>query len=274
MRLKIGETIMIKKIAIGLIFTLITGVLVVGAMNRTTAKSDQYNPAETVAQNGNGGGQNSDGDRQYGNQHEPLEQSELGGQGQGERGQGQNGRFATTDTADTVNEPNEPNEVTNTPLGGQGQGNVAGNGQGSGAQKQDADRYGNPEAPTSHSEYLTYQGPILTAPAAGVELVIDTADGALTIGTGPSYWLESNIILAAGDEINVTGYWEEGEFKSTTLTRISDSLTVVLRTETGQPLWSGSMRNTTNGQSQGRGQGQSQGQGNGQGNGRLTTTEG
>jgi hypothetical protein len=147
---------------------------------------------------------------------------------------------------------------------------VAGNGQGNGAQKQDADRYGNPEAPTSHGEYLTYQGTILAAPAAGVELVIDTADGALTIGTGPSYWLESNIILADGDEISVTGYWEDGEFKAASLTRVSDNLTVVLRTETGQPLWSGSMRNTTNGQGQSRGQGQ----GNGQGNGRLTTTEG
>ena len=242
---------MIKKITLGLIFTLITGVLIVGASNRTTAKTDQYNPVETAAQTGNGGGQNRDSERQYANEHEPLslekEQTEQAGQGQGGQGQG-NGRLANTESA----------SESNSPLGGQGQGNVDGNGQGNGAQKQDADRYGNPEAPTSH-DMLTYQGTVLTAPAAGVELVIDTADGALTVGTGPSYWLESSILLAVGDEISIIGYWEEGEFKASTLTRSSDNLTVVLRSESGQPLWSGSMRNSTSGQGQGQGQGQGNG---------------
>lgn len=248
---------MIKKIALGLIFTLITGILIVGAANRTAAKTDQYNPAGTVAQHGNGGGQNRDSERQVNNQQE---------QGQG------NGRYANTESTNEVT----TNEVTS-PLGGQGQGNVDGNGQGNGAQKQDADRYGNPEAPTNHDDMMTYQGTVLTAPAAGVELVIDTADGALTVGTGPSYWLESSIMLAVGDEINITGYWEEGEFKASTLTRSSDNLTVVLRTESGQPLWSGSMRNNTSGQGQGQGNGQGQGQGNGQGqgqgNGNLNANE-
>lgn len=260
---------MIKKIAIALIFTLITGVLVVGAVNRTTAKSEQYNPAETVAQNGNGGGgQNSDGERQYANQHEPLflekeetERPERSDQGQGGQGQG-NGRF--TSEATITNEVTT-NEVS-PPLGGQGQGNVAGNGQGNGAQNQDADRYGNPEAPINHDDMLIYQGTILTAPAEGVELVIDTTEGAVTIGTGPSYWLEASILLAAGDEISVTGYWEEDEFKASTITRSSDNITVTLRDETGRPLWSGSMRNTTDGQGQGQGQGRGQGQGQGNGN--------
>ena len=239
---------MIKKIALGLIFTLITGVLIVGAANRTAAKTDQYNSAETVAQNGSGGGQNRDSERLYSNQQE---------QGQG------NGRLANT----------EATIENNQPLGGQGQGNVDGNGQGNGAQKQDADRYGNPEAPTSH-DMLTYQGIVLTAPAAGVELVIDTADGALTVGTGPSYWLESSILLAVGDEISIIGYWEEGEFKASTITRSSDNLTVVLRTESGQPLWSGSMRNNNSGQGQGQGSGQGRGQGQGQGNGNQNNAQG
>jgi hypothetical protein len=113
---------------------------------------------------------------------------------------------------------------------------------------------------------LTMQGIVTTAPAEGVELVINTTDGELTIGTGPSYWLESAIILAVGDEISVTGFWEEGEFKASSLTRTSDNLVVTLRDENGRPLWSGSVRNTTNGQGQGQGRGQGQG-GQGQGNG-------
>jgi hypothetical protein len=247
---------MIKKIALGLIFTLITGVLIVGAANRTTAKTEQYNPAETVAQTGDGGGQNRDSERQYANQHEPLylekEQTGQNDQRQGGQGQG-NGRSNTNGV---------PNNETNSPLGGQGQGNVAGNGQGNGAQNQDADRYGNLEAPISH-EMLTFSGVVTTAPAAGVELVIRTDEGDLTIGTGPSYWLEANITLAVDDTISVTGFWEDDEFKATSLTRLSDNLTVILRDETGRPQWSGSMRNTSNGQGQGQGRGQAQGQGNG-----------
>jgi len=245
---------MIKKVAIALIFTLITGVLVVGAVNRTTAKSEQYVPSETTAQIGEGrgsGGQNSEGERQYANQHAPLSiEKEQTGQGQGGQGQG-NGSYANNEAINEINQP----------MGGQGQGNVAGNGQGNGIQNQDADRYGNPEDPISH-DMLTVQGIVNTTPAEGVELVINTAEGELTIGTGPSYWLEENIILAAGDEISVTGYWEEDEFKASSLTRTSDHLLVILRDENGRPMWSGSVRNTTNGQ--GRGQG-GQGQGLGQG---------
>jgi hypothetical protein len=246
---------MIKKIALGLIFTLIAGVLVVGAVNRTTAKSAQYSPSEAVAQTGNGGGQNLDGERQYANQHEPLYlEKEQGGQGQGQngqigqtgqgQGQGQNGRS-------TAN----PTQNTETPLGGQGSQSY--NGQGNGAQKQDADRYGSPAAPTSHDDLLTYQGLVSTAPAPGVELVIITNEGDLTIGTGPSQWLETVITLQSGDEISVTGFWENGEFKAVTLTRASDALTITLRDETGRPMWSGSANN------------QGQGQGQGQGNGRM-----
>jgi len=251
---------MIKKVAIALIFTLVTGVLVVGAVNRTTAKTEQYTPSETTAQigEGRGGGQNSEGERQYANQHDPLylekEQTEERGQGQGGNSQG-NGRYANSESANKSNEP----------LGGQGQGNIEGNGQGSGAQNQDADRYGNPEEPISH-DILIVQGTVATAPAEGVELVIETAEGDLKIGTGPSYWLEENITLAEGDEISVTGYWEEDEFKASSLTRTSDDLLVILRDENGRPMWSGSVRNTTNNQGQGQGRGQGgQGQGLGQG---------
>jgi len=253
---------MIKKIAIGLIFTLITGVLVVGAMNRTTAKSEQYTPAEAVAQNGNGGGQNSDGERLYANQHDPLAQNELGGQGQVEQGQGQNGRFATTDT------------TNETPLGGQGQGNQGVNRQNSQNNQNNATCDGDcdtqPLNQTLHDDLLTFQGTVTTAPAAGVEMVIDTADGLQTIATGPSQWLETSITLVPGDNVIVIGFWEDGEFKATTITRTDDNLSITLRDDLGRPMWSGSVRNNANG----RGQGQGQGQENGQGNGRLPTTEG
>ena len=244
---------MIKKIVIGLIFTLIAGVLVVGAANRTSAKTAQYNPAETSPQTGNSGGQNSDGERQYANQHEPLylekEETGQGGQGQG------NGRSTTT----------TDDQTAITPLGGQGQGYQGGNGQGNQANQNnnlcDGDCDTQPLNQTLHDDLLTFQGIVTTAPAAGVEMVIDTSERSQTIATGPAQWLETSIILAPGDNVVVTGFWENGEFKATTITRTSDNLTVTLRDDAGRPMWSGSVRNSANGQGQGLGRGQGQGQG-------------
>jgi hypothetical protein len=249
---------MIKKIAIGLIFTLIAGVLVVGAANRTSAKTAQYSPAETAAQTGNGGGQNTNGDRQYANQHEPLNLANEQG-GQGGQGQGQNGRSAATTTDQTMT----------TPLGGQGQGYQGGNGQTNQANQNnnlcDGDCDSQPLNQTLHDELLTFQGVVTVAPAAGVEMVIDTTEGSQIIATGPAQWLETSILLVPGDNVMVTGFWEDGQFKATTITRTSDNLTVTLRDELGRPMWSGSVRNSTNGQGQGRGQGQGQGNGKAQG---------
>ena len=240
---------MIKKIALGLIFTLITGVLIVGAANRTSAKTDQYNPAGTVAQNGNGGGQNIDADRLHTNQQE---------QGQG------NGRFANTESTTENNDDVTTNDVT-TPLGGQGQGYQGGNSQVNQANQNnnlcDGDCDTQPLNQTLHDDLLTFQGIVTTAPAAGVEMVIDTSERSQTIATGPAQWLETSIILAPGDNVVVTGFWENGEFKATTITRTSDNLTVTLRDDAGRPMWSGSVRNSANGQGQGLGRGQGQGQG-------------
>jgi hypothetical protein len=261
---------MIKKIAIGLIFTLITSVLVVGAVNRTNAKAEQYAPSEAVAQNGNGGGQNLDGDRQYPNEHDPLylEKEQTGQVGQEQSGQGQeNGRYANTESTNETTNDMTTNEVNtdevSPPLGGQGQGYQGGSGQnGQNNIVCDGDCDTQPLNQTLHNDLLTYQGIVSTAPAASVELVIDTVDGPQTIATGPAQWLESSIMLVSGDNVTVTGFWENGEFKATAITRSSDNFTVTLRDELGRPLWSGSVRNTTNGQGQGQDRGQGQGNGN------------
>jgi len=113
---------------------------------------------------------------------------------------------------------------------GRGQGN-AGNGL---AERQ----YANLEA--APEEWLAYQGTVLQPPAEGLDLVIRTADGEeLTVGTGPMYMAGQGFTLQAGEQIQVRGYWEDGEFKAAQVTRHSDGRSIDLRDESGRPLWAG-----------------------------------
>ncbi|MFZ5915651.1 MAG: hypothetical protein ACOYZ7_01805 [Chloroflexota bacterium] len=125
---------------------------------------------------------------------------------------------------------------------GQGNGNAgaaAGSGLGRGQGNGLAERqYANLEA--APEEWLEYQGTVLQPPADGVDLVILTADGEeLTVGTGPMYMAGQGFTLQAGEQIQVRGYWEDGEFKAAQVTRHSDGRSIDLRDESGRPLWGG-----------------------------------
>jgi hypothetical protein len=91
-------------------------------------------------------------------------------------------------------------------------------------------------------EWYTYSGTVAQVPAAGVDLVLETAEGELVIGTGPSALTEQGIEVQEGDELEVVGYWEDDEFKAAEITLLATGQTVVLRDEWGRPAWSGSER--------------------------------
>ncbi|MFC2015637.1 DUF5666 domain-containing protein [Chloroflexota bacterium] len=92
-------------------------------------------------------------------------------------------------------------------------------------------------------DWMEYEGTVLQAPVDGADLVIQTADGEeLTVGTGPGYLAAQGFILEAGDQVQVRGYWEDGELKASQLTRARDQKTIVLRDELGRPAWAGNGR--------------------------------
>jgi hypothetical protein len=78
----------------------------------------------------------------------------------------------------------------------------------------------------------------------GSELVLLTAQGEqVTLGLGKSsYWQSLGITLQAGDPVEITGFWEDGEFEVQTLTATATAQTAVLRGENGRPLWAGGGR--------------------------------
>lgn len=72
------------------------------------------------------------------------------------------------------------------------------------------------------------------------ELTIETAEGAVTVHLGPEwYWETEGITLAEGDQVLVSGFYEDDTFEVASIENLTAGQTVTLRDETGRPLWAG-----------------------------------
>jgi hypothetical protein len=121
-------------------------------------------------------------------------------------------------------------------------------GQGGGNGRSAAATVGTGSGNTVRSEeWNVYEGTVVQAPGAGVDLVIATDDGEeIAIGTGPSYMEAQGFALQAGERVQVEGYWEDdAEFKAAQITRLQDGATIALRDQAGRPAWAGNGRGAT-----------------------------
>ena len=261
---------MTKKIILISLFVLFAGALIAGGVYRTSARSGYdislggeniveiaQNPEGVTPHNGQVAG--SEGGRQgertgqglgndgvaQGRNAKPDGSSGQGesgqgqsqgqqGQGQGQQGQGRGQNFNGQEL--------EGQELEN------GQGSRGG-GQGRNSQLES----------TELQESIVIEGTISQAPAAGVDMIIETDSGEVLVGTGPGYLQEQGFDLAAGDAVQVSGFFEDDEFKAVTITRLSDGESVALRDEFGRPMWSGAGRRASSGEFQGGGSGQGNG---------------
>lgn len=228
---------MFKKILLWSMFILFAGILVFGAVYRTSAKTEQQSDAGVaLAQGAQGSGyRGGAGARPVDDTHEPpAEQPFYGRQSDSvDPGRGQG-------------------------FGGQSSGGQSSGGQSSGAQGSD-NRGAAADAPGAQDrqraqdvdvvhESVTYTGEVVQVPGAGIDLILATAEGEMTIGTGPNYLAGEGFVLAVSESVEITGFWEDGEFKAVTIVRLADGSTITLRDATGRPNWSGAVRS-------GRGQG-------------------
>lgn len=118
--------------------------------------------------------------------------------------------------------------------GAQGRGQGTGTGQGTGGQGQ-----------LNLSEDVdivqeTIEGTVVQV----TELVIETVDGQqVQIGLGPSAYREGQgFVLEVGEQVRVSGHWEDGEFKAGQVVKVASGESIVLRDESGRPLWAGQGR--------------------------------
>jgi hypothetical protein len=72
-----------------------------------------------------------------------------------------------------------------------------------------------------------------------VGMTVALADGSqVYVELGPSFYWQAQGTLAADDVITIDGFYNGDQYHAATLTK-ADGATLVLRSETGQPLWSG-----------------------------------
>lgn len=117
--------------------------------------------------------------------------------------------------------------------------------------------------------WLEYEGSVIQVPDDGNELVIQTGDGEqVTVGTGPLDMASQGFALETGEQVQVRGYWEDGEFKAGQVTRLANGQTLTLRDELGRPTWAGAGRNA-----QGNGQGREDAPGDQTGSGAAQVEE-
>ena len=203
---------MIKKtILIGL-FVLFSSILIYGGVKRTTAKTGEE--ARLLTQTGTGqSAQAANGERLYRNRLASTGDAEL------RQSPGRGGQGNWQDAGQSE---------------GYGQGSQ-GSGGGRGQQRNFAE--------TESHEFVTIEGIVTQAPAAGIDMLLATDAGEVQIGTGPGYLNEVGYVITDGEQLTLTGFWEDGEFKVSEITRGSDGASVTLRDEFGRPMWSGAVRN-------------------------------
>lgn len=134
------------------------------------------------------------------------------------------------------------------------------NGRGQGANWTGQGRATSDQAP---AEGLVYEGLVVQVPGSGADLILATEEGELAVGLGPIDLDANGLSLAQNDAVQVSGYWEDGEFKAGQITRLVDGATLTIRDAIGRPVWSGGTQNGRAGNSQ---------NGNGQGTGRAAET--
>jgi len=258
---------MTKKIILITLFVLFTGALIAGGIYRTSARSGY--DISLGGENGIEIAQNTNGATPHNGQgagaQDQSRTGERAGQGLGNNGQPQ-GRNQKTE-ADPANgssgqggqgygrNSESQRQGQNQQLDqSQGQGQGRGQGQGLGQSQRQGQGQQTPNAEVH--DMILIEGTVSQAPAAGVDMILETANGQVLIGTGPGYLQEQGFNLAVGDEVQVSGFYEDDEFKAVTITRSIDGVDITLRDEYGRPFWSGAGRGASGGGGLGQGQGQ------------------
>lgn len=187
----------------------------------------------SVAQSGVGYNQGNKGNEGQGNgsQGGGRNQGEavagLGRQGGGSQGEGQGQGQAAAEQ------------------GGQGFGGGGGSGKG---REEAGEVNGEGLADHPSEAWTTLTGPVVTF--EGDTLVVQTGEGSVAVHLGPEwYWEAEGINIADGQQVEVTGFYEDDSFEATRVGNLDTGAVVTLRDETGRPMWAGRGRQGQGGSS-------------------------
>ncbi len=197
---------MLQKIVVGTLVAALSGVLIVGAINRTEAKSEQVARDQEAHSS-------------------PLareESRDLWQQSQGQQGQGNRSAYAETDTLESVSR-------------GGGQGRFSE--ESSGNWLEDTSRGG--EGSATVDEWLEVVGTVVSMNEE--ELVLQLQDGQEMVIECKSwtYALELGFTTEIGNELKLYGFYEGEEFEVGGFEDLTTQLLTMVREESGRPFWAG-----------------------------------
>ena len=161
-----------------------------------------------------------------------AERGSMSGQGQGRGNAGGGAKSSDPAAYDgIVGTPIESGGYRTGGSRGEGAGAFDGRGQSSGA--------GQGRNETARMvEWETLTGKVT---AVDGEVTVQTAGGEVLVGMGQAAYREG-FALDVGDSVSVTGFYEDGEFKAGAVENLTTGETIILRDETGRPVWAGQGR--------------------------------
>jgi hypothetical protein len=177
--------------------------MVFGAVNRTSAKADKYSNDLTRVEERTGQAQagNGSGNRNL---------SEKNNQKEGALVKSGSGQFAPK---------------------GQSRGSGNGTGSGSGGAFYSED-------PEDHDQAVL-TGLVAEKYSESIMIEMDDASTIEIEGRTWRFVSESGFQLDEGDLVEMAGFFEDGEYKISTISNLTSDQTLLIRDETGRPYWSG-----------------------------------
>lgn len=203
---------MLKKVIVSTIFVALIALLVVGAVNRTLARS-----ALTA-----------------GNHQESTHTGQVKS-GNGASGHTENGQGAAGSAGHGVGEEKGIGSG-----GGQGLGSQGLGGQGANAQERTLGSQSTISGAAIPWQSMT--GKVVDSSLEAVLLVAEDGSEVLVEGQPWRFAQSQGFEAQVGDTVTVMGYAEANEFKAGTLTNLTTEVTVHLRDEFGRPGWGGQGR--------------------------------
>jgi hypothetical protein len=97
-----------------------------------------------------------------------------------------------------------------------------------------------PQPQAAVEDWITVQGTVTAVELNA--LTIETTEGeSMLVQLGPEhYWTTQGIVFVAGDEVSITGFYEdEVSFSAGSVTLLATGETLALRDADGRPLWAG-----------------------------------
>ena len=220
---------MAKKIILGVLLAGLIGLLIWGGVNRTLARTE-----ETPR-----GGQS---ESLYGGNGHGLSEQEneidagLYGQGNG-AGTGQ-GRAQDVTPLNATGQ-GQGGQGGGAGSAGQGQGGQ-GTGGGAGGQSGLAASGGDPQAEVA--EWVTLQGTVESVSVDEAVIAVSTGEAIVLDGRAWSFAQQAGFSMQAGEQVSLTGFYEEGEFEIGMVEDLTSEQSIQLREQSGRPAWAGDGR--------------------------------